>query len=160
MVAYPEVFELNDKRICFTTAMDLDSLGLVMLFGSDSQMALEDSGYVILETGLDVSELYAPRTTISLNSLTIALKIGISLKSLPMTGASSVMRAPRILEHLGCYQKHRWRPGRLSLTGLQPIPRDRGLGFRFIKTAKYGNVFEEYRLLVAIKKRRSQWPQY
>ena len=88
--------------------MDLDSLGLVMLFGSDSQMALEDSGFVILETGLDVSELYALFEDHYLSKFTHDSAKNRNLIKVFTNdpGASSVMRAPRILEHLGCYQKH------------------------------------------------------
>ena len=123
--------------------MDLDSLGLVMLFGSDSQMALEDSGFVILETGLDVSELYALFEDHYLSKFTHdSAKNRNLIKSLPMTRCQLDNAGARILEHLGCYRSIRWRPGRLSLTGLQPIPRDRGLGFRFIKT---GQVWQRLR---------------
>jgi hypothetical protein len=88
--------------------MDLESQGLVTPFGSDSYMPFEDNGFAILDTGLDISELYTFFESHYLSKFSQDASRNRNLIKIFTNDpfVRSILLAPRMLEHLRTYQKH------------------------------------------------------
>ena len=92
--------ELNDKRYMFYNGNGFGQSGFGYAVWERQPDGFEDSGFVILETGLDVSELYALFEDHYLSKFTHDSAKNRNLIKVFTNdpGASSVMRAPRILD--------------------------------------------------------------